>query len=366
MIKIVTIVGARPQFIKASAVSRAIKCFNKRCSRAKPKIKEILIHTGQHYDYSMSDIFFKDLGLKKPDYNLGVGSGFHGAQTAMMLERIEPVLKREGPDFVLVYGDTNSTLAGALAAAKLNIALAHIEAGLRSFDKGMPEEINRVLTDRISSLLFCPTQTAVDNLANEGIYKGVFKVGDVMLDVLLFYLKIAEARSNILEAAGIEPKQYCLATIHRQYNTDNPGRLSCLMRNLNKIAEEKGTIIFPLHLRTKKALQKTKFTASINLRLMDPVSYLDMLVLERNASAIFTDSGGVQKEAYFLKIPCLTLRDETEWIETLRGGWNKLVGTDIKKIDDGIRKRPLNKNYNRKIYGTGCAADKIVRIITKK
>lgn len=366
MIKIVTIVGARPQFIKASAVSRAIKCFNKRYKRGKFKIKEILVHTGQHYNYSMSGIFFRDLCLKKPDYDLGVGSGSHGAQTAMMLERIEPVLKKESPDFVLVYGDTNSTLAGALAAAKLNIALAHIEAGLRSFDKGMPEEVNRVLTDHVSGLLFCPTQTAVENLANEGIYKGVFKVGDVMLDALLFYLKIAEARSNILKVAGLRPKQYCLATIHRQYNTDNPGRLGCLMENLNKIAKTKGAIIFPLHLRTKKALQKIKFAASSNLKLINPVSYLDMLVLERNASVILTDSGGVQKEAYFFKIPCLTLRDETEWIETLRGGWNKLVGMDIKKIEDGIGKRPIDKIYNRKIYGAGSAADKIVRIIAGK
>ncbi len=332
--KIINIVGARPQFIKLAPVLRAIGNHNQ--IHSSQPIQEVLVHTGQHYDYEMSQVFFEDLGLKSPDYHLGVGSGSHGWQTGEMLKRIEEVLLKEQPDCIMVYGDTNSTLAGALAAAKLHIPVAHVEAGLRSFNKRMPEEINRILTDHVSDLLFCPTKTAVENLKQEGITQGVHLVGDVMYDAVLMYGDLAEKKSAILNNLNLVPKSYALATVHRAENTDDPNRLSSIFMAFKEIAKKGLSVIVPLHPRTRRAL------SSLNpnplpltphaLRLIDPVSYLDMLVLEKHAKVILTDSGGVQKEAFFFKVPCVTLREETEWVETVDAGWNVLVGSDPDKI----------------------------------
>ena len=315
---IVTIVGARPQFIKSLPVSNELRKSN----------REILVHTGQHYDRNMSDIFFEEMGIPKPDYNLGVGSGGQGEQTARMLSKIEAVLLDEKPDAVLIYGDTNSTLAGALAAAKLHIPVAHVEAGLRSFDKKMPEEINRIVADHVSDLLFCPTKTAVDNLKNEGITKGVELVGDVMYDAALHFGKLAEEKSRVLEELDLAPKGYLLATIHRSANTDNIDNLKAL---LEAFAESDRVIVFPVHPRTRKVLANTGLDSIIKgskVRLVDPVGYIDFLKLENNAVKILTDSGGVQKEAFFAAVPCITLRDTTEWVETVESGWNILVHVD--------------------------------------
>ncbi|MBE0447873.1 MAG: UDP-N-acetylglucosamine 2-epimerase (non-hydrolyzing) [Actinobacteria bacterium] len=318
MLKIATVVGARPQFIKSLLVSNEIR---KTC-------REILIHTGQHYDHNMSVIFFEEMGIPEPDYNLGVGSGNQGAQTAQMLARIESVLIEEKPDALLVYGDTNSTLAGALAASKLHIPVAHVEAGLRSFDKKMPEEINRIVADHISDILFCPTQTAVDNLKNEGIAKGIELVGDVMYDLALRFGRIAEERSDILNKLGLQPKEYLLATIHRSANTDEVKNLKVLLETFVESGER---IIFPIHPRTRKVIDDIGLNDIIDgshIRLIDPVGYIDFLKLEKNAAKILTDSGGVQKEAFFFAVPCITLRDTTEWIETVGSGWNILVNVD--------------------------------------
>ncbi len=355
--KIATIVGARPQFIKMAPVSKELR---KCCD-------EIVIHTGQHYDYEMNDVFFKDLNIPKPDYNLGVGSGTHGYQTGEMLKRIEKVLMNEKPDLVLVYGDTNSTLAGALAAVKLHIPVAHVEAGLRSFDRRMPEEINRVVTDHISDILFAPTKTAVSNLRKEGIEKGVYLVGDVMVDALLENIKIAERKSKILEKLGIKSKEYLLVTVHRPENTDNKKKLKSIIDALIDSGEK---IVFPAHLRTLKALQKYNLLDTINksknITIIKPVGYLDMLVLEKNAKKILTDSGGVQKEAYILKVPCITLRESTEWVETLEDGWNVLVGSNNEKILNAIRNfEPSVENHANR-FGDGRTANKIVGSITKQ
>ncbi len=369
--KIITIIGARPQFIKASSVSRAIQKFNKR----KKILQEVLIHTGQHYDYQMDLVFFEELKVPKPKYNLGVGSGSHARQTGLILERVEPLLEKEKPNVVLVYGDTNSTLGGALASSKLNIPVAHVEAGLRSYNRRMSEEINRVLTDHLSTFLFCPTTQAVKNLEKEGIKNGkgkiVKNVGDVMYDSVLHYSKIAEKRSSILKDLGLINHHsslitnYYLATLHRAENTDDPKRLRSILRGLNEIGR-KNPVIFPIHPRTKKMVKAFSLTSLTNhLYLIDPVSYLDMLKLEKNARLILTDSGGVQKEAFWLGIPCLTLRDETEWGETVRSGWNLLVGADTKKIIEGVDF--LNKNKMRKnrkyFFGDGRAGEKIVEIL---
>jgi len=351
--KIVSIVGARPQFIKVKPIVDELR---------KRRIRHILVHTGQHYDYQMSKTFFDELKIPKSDYNLEVGSHSHGKQTAIMLERIEEVLFKEKPDIVIVYGDTNSTLAGALAAVKLNIPVAHIEAGLRSFRKDMPEEINRVLTDHISTLLFCPTRTALMNLKKEGIAKGVFFVGDVMLDV--FRMQIKKIRQKIIKQLKLIPKGYILLTIHRQENTDNPKNLIQMLRALNKYGKK---IIFPVHPRTKDMLvkyagySKNKFN---NLLFINPVSYTDMLVLESNAGVILTDSGGVQKEAYFLKVPCMTLRRETEWIETLSNGWNKTIGFEPKGIRRSLECNKLPSGQ-KQFFGKGCSAKSIVRIMVQ-
>lgn len=349
--KIVSIVGARPQFIKAAPVSRALR----------DKHTEVLVHTGQHYDYEMSRIFFEELGIPKPDMNLGVGSASHGAQTGEMLKRIERVLMREQPDWTLVYGDTNSTLAGALAAAKLHLPVAHVEAGLRSFNKAMPEEINRELTDHVSDLLFCPTQTAVTNLAEEGITEGVHHVGDVMYDAALYYADIAEVRSTILDDLEIQPRSYLLVTVHRPRNTNEVGNLREILVSLSQVAEP---VVFPSHPRTRKVIERAELTVSGNIQLIKPVGYLDMLQLERNARMILTDSGGIQKEAYFFGVPCLTLREETEWVETVSAGWNTLVGADRAMIVEAIQKftPPCTQQV---LFGDGHSAETIASLLRK-
>jgi UDP-GlcNAc3NAcA epimerase len=326
--KILTVVGARPQFIKLAPLSKILR---------ENGINEIIVHTGQHYDENMNDLFFKELEIPDPDYNLGIGSGNHGEQTGRMLIEIEKIILKEKPNLVIVYGDTNSTLAGALAASKLHIKLAHVEAGLRSFNKRMPEEINRVLTDHVSDILFCPTQTAVENLKNEGITNGVYLVGDVMFDALLHFSKISDMKSNILERLNINQKEYYLATIHRAENTDDHERLKNILTAISKMDE---IVVFPIHPRTRKMVNYYGLNGLLknnNVKVIDPVGYLDMLKLEKNAKAILTDSGGVQKEAFWLKVPCITLRDETEWIETVNLGWNRLVGSDVEKILEAVR-----------------------------
>jgi len=352
-LKIASIVGARPQFVKCAPLSRLLRL----------KHREVLIHTGQHYDENLSQIFFEQLGIAKPDYNLEVGSESHGEQTGLMLERAEEVLLKENPHLALVYGDTNTTLAGALAAAKLCIPVVHVEAGLRSFNRHMPEEINRILTDRLSSLLFCPTQTAVTNLKREGIAEGVHNTGDVMYDAVLHNARKAQRICKILDFLDLRPGEYYLVTIHRASNTDEPGNLNKILTALEQL---RLPAVFPIHPRTRKALQalkrrpgKTSF-----LRLIDPVGYLDMLVLEKWARKILTDSGGVQKEAYFLGVPCITLREETEWVETLQGGWNMLVGTDPQAIGQALLLDPP-KIPQRNVFGDGHAAEKMVALLDR-
>ena len=322
--KIVTVIGARPQFIKAAPVSKAFK---------EAGITEFLVHTGQHYDYGMSQIFFEEMNIPEPNVNLGVGSGNHGWQTAQILIGIEKVLVAEKPDYVLVYGDTNSTLAGALAAVKLHIPLAHVEAGLRSFNREMPEEHNRVLTDHCADLLFCPTQTAVDNLAKEGITQGIHLVGDTMYDAVLQFGEIARQRSTILQDLDLQPNGYLLATVHRQANTDNPKNLRDI---LTAFAEIEEPIIFPIHPRTRQKIVEFDLLSPQptmrNPKFIEPVGYLDMLMLEQSARMILTDSGGIQKEAYWLGVPCVTLREETEWVETVQAGWNILTSADPVQI----------------------------------
>jgi UDP-GlcNAc3NAcA epimerase len=318
--KVVSVVGARPQFIKASALSRELRKSH----------QEVLVHTGQHYDDNMSAIFFEELGMPDPDYNLGVGSGPHGAQTGTMLARIEEVLLKEQPDWALVYGDTNSTLAGALAAAKLNIRVAHAEAGLRSYNRQMPEELNRVITDHLSGLLFCPSDNAAANLAREGITSGVHVVGDVMADALAAARERANGRSDVLARLGLKKKQYCLATVHRAENTDDRGRLSNILTALGSLGEP---VVFPMHPRTRTAVERFGLTVpKAPVQVIEPLGYLDAVALESSARVILTDSGGMQKEAYWLGVPCVTLRDETEWVETVKAGWNVLVEADRKRI----------------------------------
>ncbi len=315
---IASIVGARPQFIKAAALSREL---------TKPGIENTLIHTGQHYDERLSEIFFDQLAIPGPAHHLGVGSGSQGWQTALMLERVEGVLQASQPDWTLVFGDTNSTLAGALAAAKLHLRVAHVEAGLRSFNRRMPEEINRVLTDHCSDLLFAPTPTAVKNLRAEGIsHHRIQLVGDVMYDAALYYSALAEEKNDLLAGLDLATGEYVLATIHRAENTDDRVRLAAIVGGLSQISE--GTrVVLPLHPRTRKALDKwgISSTGSPGLQVIEPVGYLEMMVLEKHARLIATDSGGVQKEAFFHRIPCVTLRDESEWVELIEQGYNRLV-----------------------------------------
>ena len=379
--KIITIVGARPQFIKAAAVSRMIQEFNRRSQTRlyeKKRIQEILVHTGQHYDYLMDKVFFEELELPKPDYHLGVGSGSHARQTGIMLEKIEAVLQKEKPKVIMVYGDTNSTLSGALAAAKLNIPVAHVEAGLRSYNQSMPEEINRLLTDHLSTLLFCPTDQAVRNLLKEGIKDGrtriVKNVGDVMYDSILYYSKIAEKKSAILHGLNlvnpqstIRNPQYYLATLHRAENTDDSKVLNSILKALNEIGRNT-FVVLPLHPRTKKMMKVHHLFSFKNIKFIEPVSYLDMLKLEKNAKAILTDSGGVQKEAYWLKVPCFTLREETEWVETVKSGWNILVGTRMKRIVKEVSHQEGRRRYLKGdgVFGDGRASHKIVQILVRE
>jgi UDP-GlcNAc3NAcA epimerase len=310
---ILSVVGARPQFIKAAPVSRAL---------AAAGLVEILVHTGQHFDAAMSDVFFEELSIPRPAHNLEVNSLGHGAMTGRMLEKLEEVLLHERPDLVLIYGDTNSTAAGALAAAKLNIPVAHVEAGLRSFNRRMPEEINRVLADHLSRILLCPTATAIANLAAEGITEGVHAVGDVMFDTTLAAIARAEKRSRILETLGLAAKTYAVATLHRAENTDDPARFRAVISWLENAALDQ-PVIMVVHPRTKKRLAALGIEPK-GVRLVDPLGYLDMARLVHHAAAVFTDSGGLQKEAYFHRVPCVTLREETEWVETVEAGWNRL------------------------------------------
>jgi len=355
-VKILSLVGARPQFIKAAIVSEKLR---------NNGIKEILLHTGQHYDFDMSGVFFEELGLPKPDYNLGIGSGTHGEQTGKMLIEAEKVLLKEKPNWVIVYGDTNSTLAGALAAVKLHIPVAHIEAGLRSFNKRMPEEINRILTDHIADILFAPTETAVKNLKNEGIAKGVHNVGDVMFDVALEVSKIVDEK-NILSQFKLQHKNYILATIHRADNTNIKENLENILEAFKEISKVYKVFV-PVHPRTKNVLEKFNLLNDVpeNLILNEPVSYKEMIALEKNAKLIITDSGGVQKEAYFFKVPCVTVREETEWIELVNAGWNKLAGTHKDKIVETVFEELRRKKFSQWVdfYGGGKASDRIVRIL---
>ena len=348
--KIASIVGARPQFIKCAPLSKELRKDH----------HEVLIHTGQHYDYEMSKLFFDQLGISKPDYNLGVGSASHGIQTGKMLIEIEKVLLEEKPDFALVYGDTNSTLAGALAAVKLHIPVGHVEAGLRSFDRTMPEEVNRILTDHASDLLFSPTNTAVDNLRREGITSGVYLTGDVMYDVLHYSKKIAK-KSEVLEKFNIRSKGYVLTTVHRPSNTDDDTNLSNILDVLSESGEN---VVFPIHPRTLNFIKNQGLERKIgkNVFITKPVGYFDFIWLELNAKKILTDSGGIQKEAYILKVPCITLRENTEWIETVEDGWNILVGSNKEKIRDAMKTfRPKGKQRN--VFGNGNANKKIKEII---
>lgn len=358
--KILTVIGARPQFIKASAVSRAIQAENVRGAG----LHEVIVHTGQHFDANMSKVFFEELSIPEPDYHLGIASLGHGAMTGRMLEAIESVLLKEKPDVMLVYGDTNSTLAGALAAAKLHVPVAHVEAGLRSFNKRMPEEVNRILTDHVSNLLFCPTRTAVENLRNEGIRSGVHLVGDVMFDVTLHYRELASER-HTLEKWGLAEKGYALCTVHRAENTDDPARLQGILGALRDIADEI-PVILPLHPRTRKIIDNMGQTEALRgLTVLEPLSYLEMLRLEMSAKVILTDSGGVQKEAFFHRVPCITLRDETEWVETVEMGWNVLVGADRGLVAHSWRAtRGFGRNED--VYGDGDAAKKLTDYLRDK
>ncbi len=349
---IVTIVGARPQFVKAAPVSRALS----------QDFNEILIHTGQHYDYGMSEIFFQEMQMRPADFNLGVGGGSHGEQTGMMLMELEKKLADVHADCVLVYGDTNSTLAGALAAAKAGIPLAHVEAGLRSYNRAMPEEINRVLTDHVSTFLFCPTDVAIENLTKEGITRGVFQVGDVMYDALLHNLTLARSRSQIVSQLELKAGGYALATIHRAANTDNPERLLSLLDALSSLPTR---VVFPVHPRTRGLIARLGWKPSANILLIEPLGYFDILTMQENANCILTDSGGMQKEAYLLGVRCITLREETEWVETVSSGWNKLVGVDKSAILDAFTSWHPSGNQPA-LYGDGHSAEKIREVLVEK
>ncbi len=379
--KIIHVVGARPQFIKYLTVSRAIEAFNKESEC----IIDILVHTGQHYDYEMSDVFFEEFGMRNPDYSLNVGSSTHGKQTAQIIQEVEEVLLKEKPEAVMVYGDTNSTLGGALAAAKIHIPVAHVEAGLRSFNKHMPEELNRLLTDHSSTILFCPSNVAIENLANEGfgnIYNNgvlvspdcisgvnnvssfkasksnpfVINVGDVMYDVLLNSVEIADKKSNILNELQLTEKEYYLLTLHRAENTDREEVFEQIVMFVNKVSKGK-TVIFPMHPRTRKTYGNVAVKFNDSVKIVEPQGYYDMIELLRNCLKIMTDSGGMQKEAFWLKVPCITLREQTEWVETVLSGWNILY-----EDYEGSHK-PLNK-YEL-CYGDGKAADRITNLVCK-
>lgn len=360
MKKILTVIGARPQFIKAAPVSKAL--------REHGGFKEILVHTGQHYDANMSQVFFDELEITLPHHNLEVGSGGHGEQTGEMLKRLEPLLVSEKPDVVLIYGDTNSTLAGALAASKLHVPVAHVEAGLRSFNRNMPEELNRIVADHLSTLLFCPTKTAIANLKKEGLAKNVFKTGDVMYDVAIMFSEKAKRNSTILSALRLKPGEFILVTIHRPENTDDKTRLTSIFTVLDALTND-CAIVFPMHPRTKKMAESFGLAHLLSkVKVIEPTGFLDMIRLESNASLIITDSGGVQKEAYFHRVPCVTLRDETEWVETVEAGWNRMPGEMTKgSILGTVREMALPGAKRKTIreYGDGKAAEKIAGTIAK-
>ena len=367
--KLLTILGARPQFIKAATVSRAIN--------TRDDIEEIIVHTGQHFDANMSDVFFEQLDIPRPHHNLHIAGLSHGAMTGRMLEGIEALIQQEQPDWVLVYGDTNSTLAGALAAAKLHVPVAHVEAGLRSHNPAMPEEINRVLTDRVSSLLLCPTQTAVNNLQQEGFPfpamgmnrthapQRIANIGDVMFDAVLYYRECATEQIS-LDAFGLSHQNYALCTLHRQENTDDPKRLHNILSALREIAKDLPLVV-PLHPRTKAKIEQQHNADALNdITVLEPLPYLEMQRLQMSARVILTDSGGMQKEAYFHQVPCITLRDETEWVETVEAGWNQLVGADKEQIIAS-----LSQGYDRvqdtaRLYGNGDAAFKVLDHLTEQ
>ncbi|GFI36276.1 UDP-2,3-diacetamido-2,3-dideoxy-D-glucuronate 2-epimerase [Lachnospiraceae bacterium] len=357
--KVVTIVGARPQFVKAAAVSRVLR----------EKHTEILVHTGQHYDNNMSDVFFEELHIPKPDINLGVGSGSHAKQTAEILVGIEEILLKEEPDYLLVYGDTNSTLAGALAASKIHIPIIHVEAGLRSYNMGMPEEQNRILTDRISKILLCPTDVAVDNLKKEGITQGVYNVGDVMCDAVLYYSKLldeqpSECYFSHLEGLSEDIKpvnEWYLSTIHRAENTDSINKVREILNAFEKLD---APVIFPVHPRTKGLVKTLKERHRYkNILFIEPVGYLDMLYFVKNAKKVITDSGGLQKETYILGTPCITVRDQTEWVETLVGNHNILAKPVAEDIVDKVMNTTIDYDKKESYYGAGNAAEKICELI---
>lgn len=359
MIKILTIVGARPQFIKSAAVSREFA--------KSPLIKEVILHTGQHFDQNMSQIFFDEMEIPQPDYNLNIHGLSHGAMTGQMLEGIEKVCLQEKPDYCLVYGDTNSTIAGALAAKKLLIPVVHVEAGLRSFNMRMPEEINRILTDRISDILFCPTKAAIQNLKNEGLTGERAKIvqnGDVMQDAALYYAKFSEARSGIVSRLDLNRSDFALCTIHRQENTDDPERLNSIISALNKLSQT-CRVVVPLHPRTRKILQTTG--SRIDFDTIDPVGYFDMIELLKNCALVITDSGGLQKEAYFFRKFCITLREETEWVELVEGGFNKLVGSNETAILEAFNElHGKQLSTDEELYGGGNASAIIRETLLEK
>jgi len=341
-LRVLSIVGARPQIVKAAVVTQVL---------AARGIAEIMVHTGQHFDAGMSDIFFQELSIPDPAHHLGIRGGGHGEMTGRMLQALEPVMMTERPDVVLVYGDTNSTLAGAICAAKLQIPVAHVEAGLRSFDRTMPEELNRVVTDHLSTLLLCPTRTAVANLANEGVTAGVHNIGDVMFDATLRATEIAAARSRILDRLGVRSKGYAVATVHRPANTDDPDALRVVMAWLEARSKEQ-PVVLPLHPRTQQAMKNAGLALN-GVHVIDPVGFIDMTRLLHDAAAIYTDSGGVQKEAYFHRVPCVTLRPNTEWVETIEAGWNRLW----RGPDYVVPRRDIAE------YGDGHAAEKIADML---
>ena len=353
--KIVTIVGARPQFVKAAVLSRLFK--------KEDSIDEVMVHTGQHFDASMSDVFFKDMAIPKPAYNLEISSLSHGAMTGRMLEKIEEVLVKEKPDMVLVYGDTNSTLAGALAAKKMHIPLAHVEAGLRSYDMNMPEEVNRIITDRLASVLFAPTYNAINNLQKEGYDDFDCKIilsGDIMQDAAIYYASKSSEKSKLPSDL---PEKFILCTLHRAENTDDYQRLKNIVESLNKINSEI-PVVLPLHPRTKKMLEASDLKLAVHV--LEPVGYFEMIELLKKCSLVMTDSGGLQKEAYFFKKPCLTLRDQTEWIELVTYGFNKIAGSDKEQIIAGYRKMlKATPHYSKDLYGGGKAGEKILAYLKK-
>lgn len=364
--KILTIIGARPQIIKAAALSRAI---NKHFADS---IREVIVHTGQHYDKNMSQVFFDELGIPAPDYNLEVGSASHGLQTAQMIIGIEQILKKENPNYIILYGDTNSTLAGAVAASKTHIPVVHIEAGLRSFNKSMPEEVNRILCDHVSSLLFTPTKTGYQNLLNEGFKEnkgpftadnsGIFHCGDVMYDNSLFFADIAEEKTCILSELELLNRNFILATIHRDHNTDNPVRLQAIFEALLEISlEKKIQVVLPLHPRTKRKMEilpaelRGRLNEFMNIQIVPPLSFLEMIALEKNAELVITDSGGVQKEAYYFHKPCVILRSETEWVEILEAGTGILADAEKGKIKEAVNQLLYQSFKFPTLYGDGMA-----------